>query len=53
LNAFFSENLSTVLIGGAVFGVLFFALVRTIRNYRRGKSPCGCENCPKAKHDCG
>ena len=40
--AFISENLSTIVIGAAVLGLVAFALVRTILNIRKGKSPCGC-----------
>jgi hypothetical protein len=39
---FLSENASTIIVGAAVFGIILFALIRTVRNYRRGKSPCGC-----------
>jgi hypothetical protein len=46
---FISENLSTVVVGTAVLGIIAFALIRTILNYRRGKFPCGCGcgNCAK------
>jgi hypothetical protein len=45
--AFISENLSTIIIGALVLGIITFALIRTILNSRRGRSPCGCgcENC--------
>jgi hypothetical protein len=49
MGAFISENLSTIIIGAVVLGVLVFALIRTILNFRRGRSPCGCgcEHCPR------
>jgi hypothetical protein len=50
---FISENLGTILVGAAVLGLIAFALVRTILNLRKGKSPCGCgcEKCALAdKH---
>jgi hypothetical protein len=40
--AFISENLSTIIIGAAVLGIVAFALVRIILNLRKGKPPCGC-----------
>ncbi|MDR1986965.1 MAG: FeoB-associated Cys-rich membrane protein [Treponema sp.] len=46
---FISENLSTIIVGAVVLGLIGFALVRTIRNYRKGTSPCGCggDDCSK------
>ncbi|MDR2798412.1 MAG: FeoB-associated Cys-rich membrane protein [Treponema sp.] len=46
---FILENLSTIIVGAVVLGIISFALVRTILNYRKGKSPCGCgcDNCSK------
>ncbi|MDR1957427.1 MAG: FeoB-associated Cys-rich membrane protein [Treponema sp.] len=48
--AFIAENLSTIIVGAVVLGIIAFALVRTILNFRKGKSPCGCgcERCSKA-----
>jgi hypothetical protein len=45
--ALISENLSTIIIGALVLGIIAFALVRTILNFRKGRSPCGCgcEDC--------
>jgi hypothetical protein len=40
--AFISENLSTIIIGTVVLGLIAFALVRTILNIRKGRSGCGC-----------
>ncbi|MDR2149243.1 MAG: FeoB-associated Cys-rich membrane protein [Spirochaetaceae bacterium] len=50
--AFITENLSTIIIGGFVFGILAFILARLILNIRKGKSSCGCgcEHCRKANH---
>jgi hypothetical protein len=45
MGAFMLEHLSTIIIGAVVLGVVVFALVRTILNFRRGRSPCGCGNC--------
>jgi hypothetical protein len=46
MTAFFSENLSTIIVGAFVFGVIAFALARIVLNRRRGKCPCGCGACP-------
>lgn len=46
---FLTENLSTILVGAVVFGVLAVVVVRMIQNRRIKKSPCGsCCNCPSA-----
>jgi hypothetical protein len=45
MGTFISENLSTIIIGAAVLGLVAFALVRTILGACKGKSPCGC-GCP-------
>jgi hypothetical protein len=44
-----SDNLSTIVVGALVFGVLGFVLFRLIRGFRRGKGgcPCGCSGCGK------
>jgi hypothetical protein len=42
MGTFIEENLSTIIIGALVLGAVAFALVRTILNLRKGKSPCGC-----------
>jgi hypothetical protein len=42
---FITNNLSTIVVGAAVFGVLALALFRLIRRIRRGQSPCGCAGC--------
>jgi hypothetical protein len=39
-----TNNLSTIVVGAAVFGILALALFRLIRRSRRGQSACGC--CP-------
>jgi hypothetical protein len=46
--AYILKNLSTIIVGAVVLGIVAFALVRTILNVRRGGSPCGCGcgNCP-------
>ncbi|MDR2758367.1 MAG: FeoB-associated Cys-rich membrane protein [Spirochaetaceae bacterium] len=43
MGAFISENFSTMAIGAVVLGIIAFALVRTILNLRKGRSPCGCD----------
>lgn len=50
MKAFVSENLSTIIIGTVVLGLVAFALVRTILNFRKGRSACGCGcgGCAKA-----
>jgi hypothetical protein len=42
-----SDNLSTIVVGALVFGVLGLVLFRLIRDLRRGKGgcPCGCSGC--------
>jgi hypothetical protein len=47
---FILENLSTIIVGTGVLGIIAFALVRTILNIRKGKPPCGCgcKGCTKA-----
>ncbi|MDR3114528.1 MAG: FeoB-associated Cys-rich membrane protein [Treponema sp.] len=51
--SFIAENLSTIIVGALVLGLISAALVRTIRNYRKGKSPCGCgcgcDECSKTR----
>jgi hypothetical protein len=42
MEEFFATNGSTIIVGAIVFAALIFVLVRTIRNYRRGCSACGC-----------
>jgi hypothetical protein len=42
MGPFISENLSTIIIGAVVLGIIAFALVRTMLNLRSGRSPCGC-----------
>ncbi|MDR0688908.1 MAG: FeoB-associated Cys-rich membrane protein [Spirochaetaceae bacterium] len=42
MKTFVSENLSTIIIGAVVLGLVAFALVRTILNLRKGRSACGC-----------
>jgi hypothetical protein len=42
MKEFFAQNGSTIIVGGIVFAVLLFVLIRTIRNFRKGKSACGC-----------
>ncbi|MDR0399471.1 MAG: FeoB-associated Cys-rich membrane protein [Treponema sp.] len=39
------NNLSTVVVGALVFGLLGLVLFRLVRRIRRGQSACGCENC--------
>jgi hypothetical protein len=42
---FIRDNLSTIVVGALVFGVLALALFSVIRNFRRGKNACSC-GCP-------
>jgi hypothetical protein len=51
MDAFISENLSTIAVGAVVLGIIAFALVRTILNLRKGRSPCGC-GCEKCAGPC-
>jgi hypothetical protein len=48
MSAFFSENLATIIVGAAVLGIVAFALLKTIKNVRKGGSPCGC-GCEKCR----
>jgi hypothetical protein len=56
---FIRDNLSTIIVGALVFGILGFALFRLIRGSRRGGCPCGCSGCDdpapckKAAHTTG
>jgi hypothetical protein len=47
MKEFFAANGSTIIVGAIVFATLIFVLVRTIRNYRHGRSACACGNCNK------
>jgi hypothetical protein len=48
MGTFVSEHLSTIVIGAVVLGIIAFALIRTILNFRKGRScPCGCGGCSK------
>jgi hypothetical protein len=42
---FIRDNISTIVVGAIVFGILGLALFRLIRSARRGKTICGCGNC--------
>jgi hypothetical protein len=44
---FIRDNLSTIIVGALVFGLLGLVLFRLIRNFRQGKTgcPCGCSGC--------
>ncbi|MDR1107651.1 MAG: FeoB-associated Cys-rich membrane protein [Spirochaetaceae bacterium] len=46
--AFISENLSTILVGTVVLGIIALALVKTVKTVRKGGSPCGC-GCEKCR----
>jgi hypothetical protein len=47
MEEFFATNGSTIIVGAIVFAALAFVLARTIRNYRQGRSACGCGGCSK------
>jgi hypothetical protein len=44
---FIKDNLSTIVVGAIVFGVLALVLFHLIRSLRQGKGgcPCGCSGC--------
>jgi hypothetical protein len=44
---FIRDNLSTIVVGALVFGVLALVLFKLIRNFRQGKNACscGCSGC--------
>ncbi|MDR2747307.1 MAG: FeoB-associated Cys-rich membrane protein, partial [Treponema sp.] len=42
---FITGNLSTIVVGALVFGVLGFVLFNLIRGFCRGKTACSC-GCP-------
>jgi hypothetical protein len=42
---FIQANIGTIIVGTIVFALLALALVRLIRNARKGKAGCGC-GCP-------
>ncbi|MDR1352170.1 MAG: FeoB-associated Cys-rich membrane protein [Treponema sp.] len=46
--AFIQANLSTIIVAVIVFGILGFIGFRLVRNFRQGKSPCGC-GCDKCR----
>lgn len=48
--AFFSEYLSTLVIGAIVFAVIVLIIAKMIKDRRKGKSSCGCgcSNCPSS-----
>ncbi|MDR3193408.1 MAG: FeoB-associated Cys-rich membrane protein [Treponema sp.] len=50
---FILENLSTIIVGVVVLGIIAFALARTILNFRKGRSPCGCNKCGASGNTCG
>jgi hypothetical protein len=50
--AFIQANLSTIIVAAIVFGALVFIGFRLIRNFRQGKSPCGCDKCREAGKSC-
>jgi hypothetical protein len=37
---FIADNLSTIVVGALVFGILALVLFKLIRNFLRGKSAC-------------
>lgn len=45
--AFFSENISTIIIAVIVIGILAFIIAKMIKDKKKGKTSCGCgcENC--------
>ena len=49
---FLKENLSTIIIGLIVLGVVIGIVVKMIKDKKNGKNSCncgcGCENCPSA-----
>ncbi|MDR1412202.1 MAG: FeoB-associated Cys-rich membrane protein [Spirochaetaceae bacterium] len=51
--AFIRANLSTIIVAVIVFGALGFICFRLIRNFRQGKSPCGCDKCRAAGRPAG
>ena len=44
----FSDNIGTIVVAAAVFGIAALIIVRYIKNKRSGRSSCscGCANCP-------
>lgn len=48
--AFFSEYLSTIIIGAIVLAAVVLILVNMIKDRKKGKSSCGCgcANCPSS-----
>ncbi|MDR3147238.1 MAG: FeoB-associated Cys-rich membrane protein [Treponema sp.] len=42
---FLRENLSTIVVGALVFGILGLVLFTLIRNHRRRGCSCGCSHC--------
>jgi hypothetical protein len=44
---FIQNNAGNIAAGCIVFAVLIFAVVRLIRNARKGRTACGCGGCSK------
>jgi hypothetical protein len=43
---FIQENMGTIIVGAVVLAVLAGVVIRLVQNARRGKSACGCPDCP-------
>ena len=50
MDAFFSENLSTIIIGLIIFAAVVMIIVNMVKNRKKGKSSCGCgcSSCPSS-----
>ena len=51
---FIADNLSTIVVGTLVFGILALVLCKLIRNFLQGKSTCSCgcsgaSGCPRLR----
>ena len=41
--------MSTRIVGALIFGLIAFALMKTVKNYRSGGCGCGCDDCGKTR----
>jgi hypothetical protein len=49
---FIQDNLSTIVVGALVFGILGLTLFRLIRRIRRGQSVCAnCNGCARGRRN--
>lgn len=45
---FLAENWGSILIGAILAAVIVLIVVKLVRNKKKGKTSCGCEQCPSS-----